>query len=145
MMERAMRIPITPTFAIDDRDFDERFVRASGPGGQNVNKVATAVELRVELGRVSWPPEIVTRLRDIAGARLTQDDVLLIDSRAHRTQGQNREAARERLVDLLVKASRRPRTRKPGKATRASQIRRLETKRVQGERKRARSRQAPDD
>ena len=140
-----MRIPITPTFAIDDRDFDERFVRASGPGGQNVNKVATAVELRVDLTRVSWPEEVVSRLRALAGARLTQDDVLLIDSRAHRTQGQNREAARERLVDLLIKASRRPRARKPSKATRASQVRRIETKRVQGERKRGRSRKAADE
>src|SRR5512139_1750092 len=99
-----MLLRITDTLSIDEREFEERFVRASGPGGQNVNKVATVVELRFDVGRSSLPPEVRARLVTLAGKRMTSDDVLLIDSREHRTQAQNREAARERLIDLLRRA-----------------------------------------
>src|SRR5499433_1576581 len=106
-------LTITPTIAIDERELDERFVRASGPGGQNVNKVATAVELRFDVGSSSLPADVKQRLVALAGSRLTGDGVLLIDSREHRTQAQNREAARARLIALLQHAARRPKPRRP--------------------------------
>ena len=93
-------IHVTDTIAIDEREIDERFVRASGPGGQNVNKVSTAVELRFDIRASSLPDDVKQRLVRIAGRRVLADGVLVIDSREHRTQGQNREAARERLQAL---------------------------------------------
>jgi len=113
---------------ISDLAITERFVRASGPGGQNVNKVATAVELRVDLGVSSLPDEVKTRLIALAGHRMTSDGVLVIDAREHRTQTQNREAARARLAALLDQASRRPKTRRKTKPTKAAKERRLESK-----------------
>src|SRR5262245_47707398 len=104
---------ITSAIAIDDAEIGERFVRASGPGGQNVNKVATAVELRFDVAASSLPDDVKQRLVAAAGSRLTADGVLLIDSREHRTQAQNREAARARLVALLQHAARRPKPRRP--------------------------------
>src|SRR6476660_775963 len=104
-------IQITDTLAIDDREVEERFVRASGPGGQNVNKVSTAVQLRFDVNASSLPNEVKTRLISIAGSRMTMDGVLVIDAREHRTQAQNREAARERLVDFIARATRKPKKR----------------------------------
>ena len=133
-------IRITDTIAIDDRDLDERFVRASGPGGQNVNKVSTAVELRFDVRGSSLPYDVKQRLMTLAGSRMSLEGVLLIDSREHRTQVQNREAARARLVAMLQQAAKRPKTRRPTKPKRAAKEKRLESKRQRGEVKTLRGR-----
>ena len=119
---------ISPPSLLDRLVIDERFVRGSGPGGQNVNKVATAVELRVDLTASALPEDVKVRLIAVAGRRATTDGVLLIDAREHRTQSQNREAARARLLALVEQALRRPKTRTRTRPTKAAKERRLESK-----------------
>ncbi|MGH9318113.1 MAG: alternative ribosome rescue aminoacyl-tRNA hydrolase ArfB, partial [Thermoanaerobaculia bacterium] len=119
---------VTPTIIIADHELEERFVRASGPGGQNVNKVSSAVELRFNVAASSLPQDVKARLIALAGRKMSADGVLLIDSREHRTQAQNRSAARARLLALLRQAAARPKPRKKTRPTSAARERRLVAK-----------------
>ncbi len=119
---------VIPDLDLDDRDLTWRFVRASGPGGQNVNKVSSAVELRVDLKACRLPPEILARLRAIAGRRVSNEDMLLVEAQEHRAQDDNRKSALAKLAGLLRRAMERPRPRKATKPTKGSQRRRVASK-----------------
>jgi ribosome-associated protein len=132
-------IHITRTITIDESEIQEYFVRASGPGGQNVNKVATTVQLRFDVANSrSLPEEVRTRLISLAGNRITEDGILIIDARRFRTQSRNREDAIARLVELIRNAAQRPKIRRKTRPTLTSKIRRLESKHRVAESKRVR-------
>ncbi len=122
-------IRVTASIAIDEREIEESFVRASGPGGQNVNKLSTAVQLRFDVrGSPSLPGDVRARLERLAGSRLTRDGVLVIIAQRHRTQGRNRDDALARLIDMIRHAAVVPRKRRPTRPTKASRERRIEGK-----------------
>ena len=136
---------VTPTIAIPEEELSERFVRASGPGGQNVNKVATAVELRLDLRASTLPEDVKRRLARLAGRRVSAGGVLLIDSRSHRTQAQNRAEARERLAELVRRAAAPPRPRRKTRPTAAARERRREAKTRRSRMKASRREVRPDE
>ncbi|HEX7621727.1 MAG TPA: alternative ribosome rescue aminoacyl-tRNA hydrolase ArfB [Anaerolineales bacterium] len=129
-------LPVTPTISIPRRELIINFVRSSGPGGQNVNKVATAVQLRFNV-RTSplLAEEIKARLSKLAGNRMTQDGEIVIEAKRYRTQEQNRSDAEQRLIALIRKALIRPKRRRPTHPTTSSQMRRVESKKLRGKTK----------
>lgn len=132
-------IQITPSIAVHESELQEEFIRASGPGGQNVNKVASAVQLRFDAARSpSLPDEVRERLISLAGKRVTEDGVLIITSRRFRTQERNRQDALEKFVEWVRRAAAQPRPRRATKPTQASKLRRLEEKKRRGQTKRIR-------
>ena len=112
---------------------EEKFIASSGPGGQNVNKVATSVQLRVDVFQIGLSPEAFERLKDIAGSKLTKNGEIVFTANEYRTQEQNREAARERLVALLHEALNPPRKRKKSRVNRVGKVKRLKAKKVRGD------------
>jgi ribosome-associated protein len=138
-------IRITDTIAIDERDVEESFVRASGPGGQNVNKLATAVQLRFDVRGSALPGDVKARLVPLAGRRLTKDGVLVISAQRHRTQERNRADALDRLIELIGRAAVRPTPRRATRPTKASRLRRLDSKKRRAGLKNLRQAKPADD
>lgn len=123
---------ISPSITIDDDDLEISFVRASGPGGQNVNKLSTAAQLRCDTTRLQLADDVAARLRALAGQRMTGDGVIVIHAQRFRTQERNRQDAIDRLAELLRQAAKRPTPRRATKPTKASRLRRLEGKKRRG-------------
>jgi ribosome-associated protein len=139
-------ISVTDTLSLQDDELDISFIRASGPGGQNVNKVSSAVQLRFDARRSrSLPNDVSIRLQALAGSRLTLEGVIVITADRHRTQERNRADAIERLVDLIAKAAYRPPVRRATKPTKASKVRRLDSKAKRGGIKSNRGRPSTSD
>jgi ribosome-associated protein len=131
-------IEITPSFSLDENELQFSFIRSSGPGGQNVNKVATAVQVRFDVNQSSLPSEVKERLRRLAGNRMTSEGELLIEAKRFRNQEQNRQDALDRFVGLVQRAFEKPKTRRRTKPTAQSREKRLKEKKQRGEIKRNR-------
>ncbi len=139
-------IRVTEHIALDESELSESFIRSSGPGGQNVNKLSTAVQLRFDVRHSpSLPDDVRTRLERLGGKRLTREGVLVITAQRHRTQERNRADALERLVDLIRQAAVRPLTRRPTRPPKASRRQRLESKKRRSSIKALRGRAGHDD
>ena len=128
----------TSDFAIPEEAISESFIASSGPGGQNVNKVATAVQLRCDTFRLGLAPDVYKRLKELAGSRMTSGGEIVITARSHRTQEANRIEARQRLAELIQRAHVRPRKRKPTRPSRAAKAKRVEAKKSRSAVKQAR-------
>lgn len=132
-------IRITRTFAIPDREIDEKFIQSSGPGGQNVNKVATAVQLRFNIDQsASLPEETKERLKTIAKNQITNDNILIIEAKSRRTQERNRKEARNKFAQMIRKALRPPKKRKKTKPPKGANEKRLKNKKIRAEKKKLR-------
>jgi ribosome-associated protein len=141
-----MMVEITASVSINDDEIQIDFIRASGPGGQNVNKVSSAAQLRFDIwNSASLEPDVKARLVQLAGARVTEGGVLIIEARRYRTQEQNRLDALQRLVSLVLKALEKPKTRRKTRPTLASKQKRLQAKRQHSQKKRLRGRLSLDD
>jgi ribosome-associated protein len=126
-------IEIIPTFKVDERELQFEYIRASGPGGQNVNKVATAVQLRFQIHKSSLPEDVKFRLIRVAGKRVTNEGVLVIEAKRFRTQEKNREDAVQRFIELAKKSFEKPKVRTKTKPTKTSKEKRLKEKKKKGE------------
>ncbi len=140
-----MAIYITDTLRLDEAALSEQFTHASGPGGQHVNKVATAVQLRLDVARSGLPDDVKSRLYKLAGRRMTDAGELLLDARRSRSREKNREDALERLKTLILRAAEPPTPRRETRPTRASQRRRVDDKRQRGNLKRLRQERPGDE
>lgn len=139
-------IPVTPTISLDDDELEQRAVKASGPGGQAVNKTSSAIELRFDVrGSPSLPEDVKVRLEKLAGSRATLEGVIVIFAQSYRSQEMNRQDALERLLDLIRKAAERPKPRKKTRPTLASKVRRLDGKSKRATIKAGRGRPSRDD
>jgi len=138
-------VKLTSSLSVPSASITEHFVRSSGPGGQNVNKVSTSVELRFDPAASGLPAEVQAKAKVLAGHRLTTEGIVVIHAHEHRTQKLNRDAARERLAALLTQAARKPRRRKPTRPSAGAKEKRLVSKHHRSEIKRVRTRRADDE